>query len=205
VLFLLELLDALVESETLVNQLALALVVLGLSLFAGVVVLAFDVTLLITVLVVIRNILIEVLEGSPRVKVVEEVVEVLDVLAGAVLITELGDGLGLAETTLGLEDGAPQFVEVALLGGLLAWGLDLGGLVDGIELATLDGVAENLVGSLDALEEVVIFVTTGSGSLVGVVLEDLSAVGLLDLLLGGLPAVLCYTENGVVILALCGC
>jgi hypothetical protein len=38
-----------------------------------------------------------------------------------------------------------------------------------------------------------------------VVLEDLSAVGLLDLLLGGLPAVLCYAENGVVILALCGC
>jgi len=107
VLFLLELLNALVESETFVDKLALALVVLGLSLFAGVVVLALDVTLLVTVLVVIRDILVEVLESSPRVEVVEEVVKVLDVLAGAVLVTELGDGLDLAEATLGLEDGAP--------------------------------------------------------------------------------------------------
>jgi hypothetical protein len=163
------------------------------------------VTLLVTVLVVIGDILVKVLESSPRVKVVPEVVEVLDVLAGAVLVAELGDGLGLAEAALGLEDVAPEFVEVALLGLLLARGLDLGGLVDGIELAALDGVAEDLVGALDALEEVVVFVTAGGGSLVGVVLEDLSAVGLLDLLLGGLPAVLCYAENGVVILALYGC
>lgn len=162
-------------------------------------------TLLITVLVVIRNILIEVLKGPPRVEVVPEVVEVLDVLAGAVLIAELGDGLSLAEAALGLEDVAPQFVEVALLGLLLGWGLDLGGLVDGIELAALDGVAEDLVGALDALKEVVVFVAAGGGALVGVVLEDLAAVGLLDLLLGGLPAVLCYAENGVVVLALGGC
>lgn len=205
VFLLLELLDTLVETETLVDHLAQTLVVLGLSLLAGVVVLTFDVTLLVTVLVVIGDILIEVLEGSPAVEVVPEVVEVLDVFAGAVLVTELGDGLGLAETTLGLEDVAPKLVEVALLGLLLAWGLDLGGLINGIELATLDGVAEDLVGSLDALEEVVVLVTASSGSLVGVVLEDLSAVGLLDLLLGGLPAVLCYAENGVVVLALRGC
>ena len=140
VLFLLELLDALVQTETLVDHLAQTLVVLGLSLLAGVVVLALDVTLLVTVLVVIRNILVEVLKGSPRVKVVPEVVEVLDVLASAVLIAELGDGLGLAEAALGLEDVAPQFVEVALLGLLLGWGLDFGGLVDRVELATLDGV-----------------------------------------------------------------
>lgn len=201
VLLLLELLDTLVEGQAVVDQLAQADGVLGLSLLASVVVLALDVTLLVTVLVVVGNILVKVLECPPAVKVVPEVVEGLDLVASAVLVAEFGHGLGLAESAFGIEDPAPELVE-ALSRLLLAWGLDIGGLVDRVELATLDGVEQDLGGLLDALEEAVVLVAAGSGLLVGVVLEDLLAVCLLDLVLGSSPSVLGYAENSVVVLVL---
>lgn len=161
-------------------------------------------TLLVTVLIVVGHVLVEVLERPPAVEVVPEVVEVLNLLLCGVGVAELRHGLDLGETTLSLEDLAPGLVEVDLgaLQLLLGWGLDLGTLVDGVVLAALDGVEQNLGGLLDALEEVVVVALAGGGLLVGVVLEDLLAVGALDLLLGGLVAVLGDTQDGIVVLLL---
>jgi hypothetical protein len=57
-------------------------------------------------------------------------------------------------------------------------------------LPTADGVGQDLVRFLDTLEEAVTFLLTSRGFLVGVVLEDLLAVGFLDLFVGGFEAVL---------------
>jgi hypothetical protein len=108
--------------------------------------------------------------------------------------------VSLGEASLGLEDLAPQLVEVAL--GLLGWGLDVSLLIDGVVLAALDGVEKDLGGLLDALEELIVLGAASGSLLIGVVLEDLLAVGLLDLVLGSLVAVLGETENLVVILSL---
>jgi hypothetical protein len=100
-------------------------------------------TLLISVLVVIWNILVEIFEGSPRVETVEEVVEGLDLLLSAVLVPEFGYWLAFGETTFGFETSAPEFVECLLLFSLfLGRRFDIGGFVDGIELAALDGIEE---------------------------------------------------------------
>jgi hypothetical protein len=194
-------LDTLIASQTVIDQLAQTGVVLSLLLLASVHVLALHVTLLVTVLVVIGNILVKVLEGSPAVKVVPEVVESLDILLVGVLVAEQGNRLGLAEAGLGLEDTAPRLVEL-VLGLLLGRGLDVGLLINRVELAALGGVEENLGGLLDALEEVVILRSARGGLLVGVVLEDLLAVGTLDLVLSGLVSELGETEDLVVILRL---
>jgi hypothetical protein len=79
-----ESLDALITGGSIVQQLAETGVVVGLLLLASVGVLALLVSLLVTVLVVIGDILVEVLEGSPAVEVVPEVVELLDLLLGGV-------------------------------------------------------------------------------------------------------------------------
>lgn len=56
---------------------------------------------------------------------------------------------------------------------------------------------------LDTLEKVVVLIAVSQGGLlVGVMAEDLLAVGALDLLGGSTPAVLGQTKNGVVILGL---
>lgn len=161
--------------------------------------------LLVAVLVIVGDILVEILKSTPRVKVVPKVVKLLDKLLGAVDVAKDRDGVGFAEAALGLEDLAPALVEevgAALLQLLLGGRLDLGALVDGIELAALDGVEEDLGSLLDALEEVVILSAAGGSLLIGVVLEDLLAVGTLDLVLGSAEAVLGETQNSVVILLL---
>lgn len=198
--FLAETLDALVAGLGVIEKLAETRVVLGLLLLAGVGVLALDVTLLVTALAIVGDILVEVLERAPAVKVVPEVVELLDLLLGGVGAAKRGDGVVLGEAALGLEDLAPELVVVAL--GLLGGGLDVGLLVDGVVLAALGGVEQDIGGLLNALEELVVLGLAGGGLLIRVVLEDLLAVSLLDLLLGGLPAVLGETENLVVVLAL---
>jgi hypothetical protein len=59
-----------------------------------------------------------------------------------------------------------------------------------VELATLDGICEGLIGSLDALEERVVFIRLASCCfLVRVMSEYLLTCGLLDLLVGGFVAV----------------
>jgi hypothetical protein len=108
----------------------------------------------------------------------------------------------LGETSLRLEDLAPCLIVVGLLELLLGGGLNIGLLIDGIELAALDGVEEDVGSLLDTLEKLIIFGTTLGGLLIGVVLENLLAVGLLDLVLSGSPAVLRDTENLVVVLGL---
>lgn len=146
-----------------------------------------------------------VLERTPRVKAVPEVVEVLDLLLGGVLVAEPWDGLDLGEAALGLEDGAPELVEVAGLGLLLARGLNISALINGVKLAALGGVEEDLGGLLDTLEEAVILSGASGSLLIWVVAEDLLAMGALDLLLSSLVAVLGKAKDGVVILLLGGC
>lgn len=85
---------------------------------------------------------------------------------------------------------------------LLGGRLNIGLLIDGIELATLDGVKEDIGSLLDTLEELIIVDTTLCSLLIGVVLKDLLAVGLLDLVLSGPPSVLGDTKNLVVVLGL---
>jgi hypothetical protein len=85
---------------------------------------------------------------------------------------------------------------------LLGGGLNIGLLINGIELATLDGIKKDIGSLLDTLEELVIVDTTLGSLLIGVVLEDLLAVCLLDLVFSGPPSVLGDTENLVVVLGL---
>lgn len=197
-----EALDALVTGGGLVEDLAQAGVVLGLLLLARVGVLALDVALLVAALAVVGDVLVEILKRAPAVEVVPKVVKVLDVLLGRVGVAKGRHGVRLGEAALGLEDLAPQLVVVALLQLLLGRGLDVGLLIDRVVLAALGRVQEHLGRLLDALEELVVLGGAGGGLLVGVVLEDLLAVGLLDLVLGGLVAVLGQAENLVVVLGL---
>ena len=110
--------------------------------------------------------------------------------------------MDLAEARLRLEDIAPQLEEVALRELLLGGGLDVGLLVDRIELTPLDGVEQDLCRLLDALEEAIVLGTAGGRLLVGMMLEDLLAVGALDLVLGGLVAIPGETEYLVMVLRL---
>lgn len=109
----------------------------------------------------------------------------------------------VGETTLGLENTVPQLVEVALFELLLGRWLDVGVLIAGIVLTTLGRVEKNFSSLLNTLEEAVVFVAlAGGGLLIGVMAEDLLAVGALDLFGGSLVAVFAKTEDGVVILTL---
>lgn len=85
---------------------------------------------------------------------------------------------------------------------LFAWGFDVGSFVDRVELAALDGVEKDFGGFLDAFEEAVVFCAAGCGFLVGVMAEDLLAVGALDLVFCCAVAVFGEAEDGVVVLAL---
>lgn len=107
-----------------------------------------------------------------------------------------------AEPRFTIEDLIPELVKVALLGLFLVGRLDISGLVHGIELAALDRVEEDFRGLLDAFEEGIVFGGAGRGFLVGVVAEDLFAVGTLDLRFGSAPAVFGEAEDGVVVLPL---
>lgn len=159
-------------------------------------------TFLVTVLVVIGDVLIKVLKGPPAVKVVPEVVKVLDVILGGVGVTKGGHRVVLGETSFGLEDLAPQLIEVAFLDLLLGRGLDISLLINGVVLATLDRVKQHIGGFLDTLEELVVLGAALGSLLIRMVLQHLLAVGLLDLVLTGLVAVLGQTENLVVVLGL---
>lgn len=94
------------------------------------------------------------------------------------------------ESTFGFEDFGPKGVVFAVFELFLGWWLHIGVFVDGVVLAALDGIEEDLSGFLNALEEAVVFGAAGGCSLIGVVAEDLLAVSTLDLLLGGFESVL---------------
>jgi hypothetical protein len=159
-------------------------------------------SLLIAILIVIGYIFILILERSPTIKVVPEIVESLDFLFGAIIITQFGHGLDFREAPFGFEEGRPEFVEVSFL--LARW-RDVGEIVDRVPLAPLDGVEKDFVGLLDAFEEIVVFGFSRCGLFVGVVAQDLLAVGTLDLFGSCAVAVFAEAEDGVVILALEGC
>ena len=63
--------------------------------------------LLVAILVVVWNVFVLVLEGAPAVEIVPEVVEVLDLLFRALLITKLGYRLYFAKATFGNENWTP--------------------------------------------------------------------------------------------------
>ena len=69
-------------------------------------------------------------------------------------------------------------------------------------MAPANGVGENLGSLLDALEELIVLSAASGSLLVGVMLEDLLAVGALDLVLCGTVSQTGYAENSVVILRL---
>jgi hypothetical protein len=160
------------------------------------------VTFLVAVLVVIGDILIEILKGSPAVEGVPEIVELFNILLGALLVSKLGNWCVFGKTSFSLKDFAPEFVEVALLCCLLAWRLYFGSFIYRVKLAALDGVKKNFSSLLDALEELVVFGSTGRGLLVGMMFKDLLAVGSLDLILGRAVSVPRDSKNSVVILSL---
>jgi hypothetical protein len=62
--------------------------------------------------------------------------------------------------------------------------------IDGIVLATLDRIEEDLGSLLDALEEVIILSATSSRLLIWVMAKDLLAMGALNLLFSSLVSVL---------------
>jgi hypothetical protein len=125
------------------------------------------------------------------------------VLLSAVGIAESRHRLLVRETALGDEYGSPGLVELTA-GDLLGGGIDIGVVVDGVELAAADGVQKQISGLLDTLEESVVLGLAGSGLLVGVVTQDLLTVSTLDLLGGRAPTVTLETEDSVVILTLLG-
>lgn len=198
-----ELLDPLVLGRTVVEELPQTGDVFGLALAARIGVLLFDVTLLVTVFIVIRDVLIEVFKRSPAVKVVPEVVEVLEFLLGGVVIAKQRHGLNLGEASLRLEDRAPQLEEVTLGSLLLRRGLNIGGFINRVELAATDRVLQQLGSLLDTLEEAVVLVTVSQSSLlVRMVTQHLLTVGPLDVVGASAPAVLAQTQDSVVVLAL---
>ena len=158
--------------------------------------------LLITVLVVVRDVFVLVLKGAPAVEVVPEIVEALDVLFGALLVAEPGHRLRFAKATFTFKDGVPELVEAALLGLFLRRRFDVCALVDRVELPAADWVEEDLGGFLDAFEKGVVFGVAGRCFLVRVVAEDLLSVGTLDLVFCSLVAVLGQAEDRVMVLSL---
>jgi hypothetical protein len=147
------------------------------------------VTSLVAGLVVVWYILVQVLKRTPRVKVVPEIIELLDILLGGFVVAESRYGLFVGETSFGGEDGTPELEEVALLCLLLAGWFDIRVLVNRVILATLDGVEEDLGSLLNALKEGVVLVAARCSLLVRMMAKNLLPVSTLDLLLTGLVTV----------------
>jgi hypothetical protein len=148
------------------------------------------VALLITVLVVIRDILILVLERAPRIKVIEEIVECVDILLVAFLISKFGYRLDAGEPALGFENVAPQLVIFSLFKLLLGRRLNISMFIDRVKLTALDGIEKDFSSLLNALEEAIILGTSSCSLFIRVMAENLLAVSTLDLFFGGFVAVL---------------
>lgn len=146
---------------------------------------------MVSSLVVVGDVFVEILKGTPRVEVVPEIVELLDVLFRAVVITDHGDRRFLAESAFALEDSVPFLVERGWFCDIfLCWGCNICLFIHRVELASLNGVRQDFVGTLNTLEEGIILVALAGGSLlVRMMLQDLLAVCLFDLLVGGLESV----------------
>ena len=123
-------------------------------------------------------------------------------LLGAFLVAEGRDGLFVAEAALALEDGAPKFVKVTLLGLLLGRRVQVCAFVDRVVLTPLQGIEKDFVGFLDALEERVVFGSACGGPFVGMMLEYLLSMCLFDVFVCGLVPELRKTEDCIVVLCL---
>lgn len=75
-------------------------------------------------------------------------------------------------------------------------------LINGVKLAALDRIKEDFGGFLDTFEEAIIFGATSRSFLIGMMAEDLLAMGALNLLLGSLEAIFREPKNCVMILTL---
>jgi glucose uptake protein GlcU len=98
--------------------------------------------------------------------------------------------LNAGETTLGLEDVAPQLIVLAILELLLGRRLNISMLINGIILTAFDRISKNFGGFLNALKEAIILRVASSSLLVRVVTKDLLSVSTLDLFLGSSESVL---------------
>jgi hypothetical protein len=110
-------------------------------------------SLLISILIVIRHIFILVFERPPAVEVVPEIVELLDLLFCRIVVAQSWYGLNFAESALSYEDRVPELEEAAFLCLLFAWRLDIRSFIYGIELAAFDRVEEDFRRFLNAFEE----------------------------------------------------
>jgi len=72
---------------------------------------------------------------------------------------------------------------------LLSRRLDIGVLIDRVELTALNGIKKNFCSLLNALEEAVILGASSSSLFVRVMTENLLAMGTLDLFFGSFMAV----------------
>jgi hypothetical protein len=96
---------------------------------------------LVAVLVVVWDIFVKVFKGTPRIEVVEKVVKGIDVFFGRLFVAEFWDGLGLAEASLGGEDGGPLSVECPLC--ILGRWINICAFVYRVELTTFNRIREN--------------------------------------------------------------
>ena len=128
------------------------------------------------------HLLVEVFKAPPRIKVVPEVVEALDFRLRSIRPTKERDRRRLREPRLPCEHRLEVLEERGVGVSVLLDLLDrLGGVkvilkslvvgIDGIELAALFGVGEDLERFLDALEELVVVRVSRVCFFVGVVLE----------------------------------
>ncbi|KAH3674245.1 hypothetical protein WICPIJ_009645 [Wickerhamomyces pijperi] len=158
-------------------------------------VLTLDVTLVVSVGGIVWHIFVEEFKRSPRVEVVEERVEGVNLGLWRRHVTQLWNWLLLGESTFGFKHWGPGFDEVVF--GLWRRWQDIGAFVNRVELLTLAGVSQGFVGLLDDLEEPVLVQATLSGLLIWVVLQDLLSVGTSQLVFGGSPSQVGDTQDGV--------
>jgi hypothetical protein len=116
------------------------------------------VPLLIAILIVVGYILVLILEGSPRVKVIPIVVKCLDILFRCLLVAEPRYRLLISKASLAVKELVPLLVEgFRVFAAQFACGwLDIGSGVDAIPLAPLNGIEKDFGSFLDALEEGVV-------------------------------------------------
>ena len=131
------------------------------------------------------DLLIQIFEAPPTIKVVPKVIEAFNLLLTIVILAKERYGLRLAESCLTFEHGSKLFEKVRI-GVFLGFDLLFGGdvffegfvvRIDRVKLTATFGVSEDFHGFLDAFEEcIVVGLASGSGFFVGVVFEDFLSV-----------------------------
>lgn len=139
-------LDTGVKSKDRVNKLTETGVVLLLTSGSLRLVLLLSESLVVTRVGTLVDLLVVPLETSPRVEVVEEVIEALDVLFGGVEVTELGNGLDFGETAFTSKEGIGLGTELFGRKFLEVGNFVVDVPVDRVELTSTLGVGKGLMG-----------------------------------------------------------